>query len=67
MEKTLNSINHIERFVERKAGSKIITVYVDESIQFEVDISDPTGDLTCGWLLSEVTRKYTLILEAIQR
>ena len=53
--------------VIRTANSKIITVIVDENIQFEVDITDEYGDLTCGWLLSEVTRKYTVILEALHR
>ena len=28
---------------------------------------DENGDKTCGWLLAEVTRKYTYILKVIQR
>lgn len=53
--------------IKRTAHSKVITVIVDEQIQFEVDITDPKGDLTCGWLLSEVSRKYQMMLEAIQK
>ena len=48
--------------VQRTPNSTIITVMVDDSIQFEVDITDPTGEKTCGWLLSEVTRKYNIML-----
>ena len=51
--------------VKRTANSKVVTVIVDDQIQFEVDVTDASGDRTCGWLLSEVTRKYTIALEAI--
>ena len=53
--------------VKRTAQSRIVTVIVDEQIQFEVDVTDPNKEHTCGWLLSEVTRKYTVMLAAIQR
>ena len=51
--------------VRRNTNSRVVTVIVDEQIQFEVDVTDPNGDLTCGWLLSEVTRKYSIMLESI--
>ena len=44
---------------------KIITVKIDEEIQFFIDITDPEKCLTCGWLISEVTRRYNLALEAL--
>ena len=53
--------------IKRTANSRVVTVIVDEQIQFEVDVTDPNQEHTCGWLLSEVTRKYTIMLEAIQR
>lgn len=46
---------------------KIITVKIDEEIQFHIDITDPDSCLTCGWLISEVTRRYNLALEALQK
>ena len=58
----------IESIFERvipSPGGKVITVIVDEQIQFQIDVTDPSGDLTCGWLLSEVTRKYSIALEHI--
>jgi len=51
--------------VLRSEQSKVVTVIVDDQIQFEVDITDPQRTKTCGWLLSEVTRKYTIMLNAI--
>ena len=54
--------------VKRSENSRIVTVIVvEEQIQFEIDVTDPNNERTCGWLLSEVTRKYTMILEAMQR
>ena len=54
--------------VKRTENSRIVTVIVvEEQIQFEIDVTDPNNERTCGWLLSEVTRKYTIILEAMQR
>jgi hypothetical protein len=36
-------------------------VFVEANIEFTLDISDPK--LTCGWLQSEVVRKYYDVLE----
>ncbi len=36
---------------------KTIRVYVDKDIEFNVEINN--DQLTCGWLLSEVDRRYT--------
>jgi hypothetical protein len=44
---------------------KQIRVYVDKDIEFTVDISN--DNLTCGWLLSEVTRRYTDELNKIRK
>lgn len=44
---------------------KLIRIYVDVDIEFTVDISNDW--LTCGWLLSEVTRKYTDALQKIMK
>lgn len=49
------------------ADRKIITVKIDEEIQFFIDVTDPDKCLTCGWLISEVTRRYNLALEALQK
>ena len=46
---------------------KMITVKIDEEIQFHIDITDPDSCMTCGWLISEVTRRYNLALEALQK
>ena len=51
--------------IKRTENSRIVTVIVDEQIQFEIDVTDPNKERTCGWLLSEVTRKYTIMLEAM--
>lgn len=51
--------------VIRSKNSKIITVIVDEDIQFEVDVTDPKREKSCGWLLAEVTRKYTIVLAGL--
>ena len=32
-----------------------------------MDITDPNGEKTCGWLISEVTRKYSISLVALQK
>ena len=44
---------------------KSIRVYVDKDVEFNVEISN--DQLTCGWLLSEVTRKYTDELNRIKK
>lgn len=40
---------------------KSVRVLVDQGIQFDVDIV--SDNLTCGWLISEVTRLYTELLK----
>ena len=40
---------------------KIIRVLVDADIQFDVEIV--SDNLTCGWLISEVTRLYIELLQ----
>ena len=30
---------------------KIVNIICDENVSFKVDITDPHGSLTCGWLL----------------
>lgn len=32
-----------------------------------MDVADPKGEKTCGWLLSEVCHKYLLHLELLQK
>ena len=44
---------------------KIVHIYVDADIEFDIDISSEF--LTCGWLLSEVTRRYNKHLENLKR
>lgn len=44
---------------------KQIRVYVDKDVEFNLEISN--DQLTCGWLLSEVTRRYTEELNRIKR
>jgi hypothetical protein len=39
---------------------KVVRVLVDSEIQFDVEII--SDSLTCGWLISEVTRLYTELL-----
>ncbi len=43
-----------------QAAEKTIRVYVDKDIEFNMDIAN--DNLTCGWLLSEVTRQYIIAL-----
>lgn len=40
---------------------KCVRVLVDQNIQFDVEIL--SDNLTCGWLISEVTRLYTELLK----
>jgi hypothetical protein len=40
-------------------------VYVDKEIEFTVEIGN--DQLTCGWLLSEVTRRYTEGLNKLRK
>ena len=44
--------------------SKHVRVYVDKDIEFTLGI--PNDSLTCGWLLSEVTRRYVEALNLIK-
>jgi hypothetical protein len=44
---------------------KFVHVYVDKDAEFNVDITHDS--LTCGWLLSEVTRRYTDELNRIRK
>lgn len=46
---------------------KMIRVYVDKDIEFNIPIPHTASDqLTCGWLLSEVTRRYIEALTKIK-
>lgn len=36
-------------------------ILLENGIQFDVDIT--SDNLTCGWLISEVTRLYTELLQ----
>ena len=49
---------------ENLGPRKHIRVYVDKDIEFSVEISN--NELTCRWLLSEVTRRYTDALSRIK-
>jgi hypothetical protein len=40
-------------------------VYVDKEVEFDLDITNES--LTCGWLLSEVTRRYTEELNRLRK
>lgn len=42
-------------------SQKVVRVLVDSEIQFDVEIV--SDSLTCGWLISEVTRLYTELLQ----
>jgi hypothetical protein len=44
---------------------KTVRVYVDKDVEFNLDIAN--DQLTCGWLLSEVTRRYTEELNRVKR
>lgn len=44
---------------------KSMRVYVDKDIEFTVDVYNE--QLTCGWLLSEVTRRYSEELNRIKK
>ena len=50
--KLVNQNNFYPNFTQ-----KTIRVLVDSDIQLDVDIL--SDNLTCGWLISEVTRMYT--------
>ena len=45
----------------RNYKKKTVQVLVESNIEFTIDISDP--ETTCGWLQSEVVRKYYEVLE----
>ena len=52
---------HAEPSVPQKPP-KIVQVFVESNIEFNIEIKDdPT--FTCGWLQSEVVRKYYEVLE----
>ena len=38
---------------------KSFHIYVDTKIEFDIDLREK--GLTCGWLLSETTRRYNLL------
>jgi|TARA_B110000285_G_scaffold235249_1_gene315841 ribosome-binding ATPase YchF (GTP1/OBG family) len=40
---------------------KTIQIFVESNIEFTIEIDDPKA--TCGWLQSEVVRKYYEVLE----
>ena len=44
---------------------KSIRVYVDKDVEFTLEVAN--DQLTCGWLLSEVTRRYTEELNRIKK
>lgn len=41
-------------------SQKTVRVLIDQNIQFDVDVL--SDNLTCGWLISEVTRLYVELL-----
>jgi hypothetical protein len=47
--------------VSKAKPKKTIQVFVESNIEFTIDISNPK--YTCGWLQSEVVRKYYQVLE----
>ena len=51
--------------VTNGSPSKNVHVYVDKDIEFTIPISNDQH-LTCGWLLSEVTRRYLDALNYIK-
>jgi hypothetical protein len=48
--------NGISQRREIKYMDKYVTVFVEKGMVEQIDISEP--DLTVGWLISEVTRRY---------
>ena len=57
LKKDGNNMTPLESMSTENKQTKLIRVYVDKDIEFVVDIRNEW--LTCGWLLSEVSRKYT--------
>ena len=47
--------------VVQRRPKKTIQVFVESNIEFTIDISEE--GLNCGWLQSEVVRKYYEVLE----
>ena len=54
-----------EQYFTENHVPKSVQIYVDKDIEFIVDVGNE--QLTCGWLLSEVTRRYTDALSRIKR
>ena len=52
-------------YSEFYSAPKYVQIYVDKDIEFAVDVGNE--QLTCGWLLSEVTRRYTEALNRIKK
>jgi hypothetical protein len=59
--KQLQQREQQERDTYSQMTQKSVRVLVDQGIQFDVDII--SDGLTCGWLISEVTRLYTELLQ----
>ncbi|TNV87556.1 hypothetical protein FGO68_gene11686 [Halteria grandinella] len=59
-----SSHSHQNTWQGNGAPVKMIRVYVDKDIEFNIPIPAASDQLTCGWLLSEVTRRY---IEALTR
>ncbi|CDW89031.1 protein kinase domain containing protein [Stylonychia lemnae] len=57
--------SQVPLYTEIIANRKQIRVYVDKDVEFNLEIAN--DQLTCGWLLSEVTRRYTEELNRIKR
>ena len=55
MEVTDQALSPIKPFEGAKAA-KMLRVRIDETVEFSIYVRDPS--LTCGWLLSETTRRY---------
>lgn len=57
--------SHEPLYTEMPGIKKTIRVYVDKDVEFNLEICN--DQLTCGWLLSEVTRKYNEELNRIKK
>ena len=64
---TASSFLSVRRSQQAKVEKKTVTIYVDTSIEFEVDITDPSNTLTCGWLLDKAKELYDARIDEIRR
>jgi hypothetical protein len=61
MDQDFRVVNDTPCAQKAQLAKKTIQVFVESNIEFTIDISDPK--YTCGWLQSEVVRRYYQALE----